>query len=132
MEEMTPKNMLAQLAKREGWLVPRFERDKSAEGIRYVVSVERSTGPKYKRKPTLVCSTHDEDEPTAGGWLNINDAQNGGGYAARLFEASFSKENQIVPLELSEHVSRFVGSVGHRVHEFRRRGCRLRTRETIS
>ena len=101
VEEMTPKNMLAQLAKREGWLVPRFERDKSAEGIRYVVSVERSTGPKYKRKPTLVCSTHDEDEPTAGGWLNINDAQNGAATRA-LFEASFSKENQIVPLELSE------------------------------
>ena len=44
VEEMTPKNMLTQLAKREGWLVPRFERDKSADVIRYVVSVERSSG----------------------------------------------------------------------------------------
>jgi len=99
VEEMTPKNMLTQLAKREGWLVPRFERDKSADVIRYVVSVERSSGPKYKRKPTLVCSTHADDEPSESGWISINDAQNGAA-ARALFEATFSAENQLVPLEL--------------------------------
>ena len=98
-EEMTPKNMLIQLAKREDWHVPRFERDKGADVIRYIVSVERSSGPKYKRKPTLVCSTHTEDEPE-GGWATINDAQNGAALRA-LFDATFSKENQIIPLELS-------------------------------
>ena len=100
VEEMTPKNMLTLLAKREGWLVPRFERDKKAEGIRYVVTVERSSGPKYKRKPTLECSTRAEYEPSGSGWASINDAQNGSALRA-LFEAAFSEDNQIVPKELS-------------------------------
>ena len=99
VEEMTPKNMLIQLSKQEDWHVPRFERDKGADVIRYIVSVERSVGPKYKRKPTLVCSTHTEDEPE-GGWATINDAQNGAA-ARALFDATFKKENQIIPLELS-------------------------------
>lgn len=101
VEEMTPKNMLTQLAKREGWLVPRFERDKSADGIRYTVTVERSAGPKFKRKPTLECSTRPEDEPDSG-WASINDAQNGASLRA-LFEAVFSEECQIIPVELSEN-----------------------------
>lgn len=100
VEEMTPKNMLTQLAKREGWLVPRFERDKSADCIRYVVTVERSAGPKFKRKPTLECSTRPEDEPI-GGWPSINDAQNGASLRA-LFEAVFSEERQVIPTELSD------------------------------
>ena len=99
VDEMLPKNMLTQLAKREGWLVPRFERDKSVDTIRYIVTVERSAGPKHKRKTTLVCSTHSEDEPDGGGWKSINDAQNGAA-ARAIFEAIFSKENQLVPLEL--------------------------------
>lgn len=101
VEEMTPKHMLGQLAKREGWLVPRFERVKSADVIRYVVTVERSAGPKFKRKPTLECSTRPEDEPN-GGWASINDAQNGASLRA-LFEAVFSEECQIIPVELAEN-----------------------------
>ena len=99
MEKMTPKNMLTQLSKREEWHDPRFERVKGADGIRYIVSVERSIGRKYKRKPTLVCSTQADDEPV-GGWATIDDAQNGAALRA-LFDATFTKENQIIPLELS-------------------------------
>ena len=107
---VAPKALLAKMCVKEKWLAPRYNRLKTDDKktIRYSVTIERSSGPKYLRKPTILAQTvalgeTDGNEPD-GGWKSVTEAQDAAACVA-LFRIVFVEREMktVVPSELSHH-----------------------------
>ena len=95
---------------KEKWLAPQYDRLKTDDKktIRYSVTIERSSGPKYLRKPTILAQTvalgeTDGNEPEDG-WKSVTEAQDAAACVA-LFRIVFVEREMktVVPSELSHH-----------------------------
>ena len=105
---VAPKALLAKMCEKEKWLAPRYDRLKTDDKktIRYSATIERSSGPKYLRKPTILAQTiafeeKDGNEPD-GGWKSVTEAQDAAACVA-LFRIVFVEREMktVVPIELN-------------------------------
>ena len=105
---VAPKALLAKMCEKEKWLTPRYDRLKTDDKktIRYSATIERSSGPKYLRKPTILVQTisfeeKDSNEPD-GGWKSVTEAQDAAACVA-LFRILFVEREMkfVVPSELN-------------------------------
>ncbi|CAL6398464.1 unnamed protein product [Bathycoccus prasinos] len=105
---VAPKALLAKMCEKEKWLAPRYDRLKTDDKktIRYSATIERSSGPKYLRKPTILVQTisfeeKDGNEPD-GGWKSVTEAQ-GAAACVALFRILFVEREMkfVVPSELN-------------------------------
>ena len=105
---VAPKALLAKMCVKEKWLAPRYDRLKTDDKkhTRYSATIERSSGPKYLRKPTILVQTisfeeKDGNEPD-GGWKSVTEAQDAAACVA-LFRILFVEREMkfVVPSELN-------------------------------
>jgi ATP-dependent RNA helicase DHX29 len=103
---MTPKTLLAKFCEKEKWLAARYDKIKTDDKkiIRYSATVERSNGPKYLRKPTIMTQTTAEFEPEEGGFKNVSDAQDAAAAMALFRVLYFERDlKTVIPSELNHY-----------------------------